>query len=249
MGKVIERRNFVQLAASTILAGGTAAAGMATITTNAYAQNPVDETAGETVDTADESLDAKACAGAEIPASSLNESEISMRASGQCYDASSKTLEQRIQELEDIQAIRNLKFTYWDCVDSRDWDRYREVFTEDVHHECPPFNSVVDGRENLINGARSSLPAHVKSCHQGCQSYIEITGEDTAVGRWSFKDNLVNARTGVEFNGQGYYDEEYVKIDGRWYIKNYTITYNMTDAKFLKSFALDMAASQNVVFM
>jgi len=41
-------------------------------------------------------------------------------------------LEARIRRLEDIEAIRRLKYKYFRCLDSKLWDEFAECFTEDA---------------------------------------------------------------------------------------------------------------------
>lgn len=164
-----------------------------------------------------------------IPMHANNASDISKCASGFC-DYSDMTLEERVQRLEDINAIRNLKFAYWDCLDSRDLDRMMTLFTEDARLDIPSMGVEKQGREDVVNSA-AGLPDCVMSCHQGHQHFIEITGDGTAHGTADLRDDLFNAYTGAEFRGRGYYDEEYVKIDGCWYIDHMTLRYNMSSGQ------------------
>lgn len=127
-------------------------------------------------------------------------------------------LEERIQELEDIEAIRRLKYEYWDSVDSKDWERYGNVFTEEFVWHFPPSPPTVMTRQKIIDTVSAFLLPHVKSCHQGHQHFIEINGATTAKGSWCFRDDLVSTKTNTEFKGRGCYDEEYLKVDGKWQI-------------------------------
>ena len=41
-------------------------------------------------------------------------------------------LEKRIQALEDIEAIKRLKYKYWRCLDTKSWDEMEECFVDDA---------------------------------------------------------------------------------------------------------------------
>ena len=42
------------------------------------------------------------------------------------------TLEQQVQRLLDIEAIKSLKARYFRCMDCKDWDGLEQCFTEDL---------------------------------------------------------------------------------------------------------------------
>src|SRR5262249_7061665 len=44
-------------------------------------------------------------------------------------------LERRIQALEDVEAIKQLKHRYWRCLDLKLWDELAGCFTQDAHVE------------------------------------------------------------------------------------------------------------------
>ena len=140
---------------------------------------------------------------------------------------SEKTLEERVQELEDIRAIEKLQLCYWDYMDSKNWDEYRKLFADDFRF----INTAIDDNtqsdaEAFVQSIKDLFenPA-ITSSHHGHQHYIEITGPTTAIARWALEDNLYNAETGSEFLGRGYYDNKYIKIDGEWKCQEMYLTY------------------------
>ena len=46
-------------------------------------------------------------------------------------------LETRIRVLEDIEAIRKLKFNYWWCIDNKRWNDLSVCLTEDLICDLP----------------------------------------------------------------------------------------------------------------
>ena len=70
-------------------------------------------------------------------------------------------LEQRIQRLEDIEAIRSLQSRYQRCVDFHEWDALREIFTPDAPYwidgRTLHFDIQQGGLGYDINNSKSKL--------------------------------------------------------------------------------------------
>lgn len=174
---------------------------------------------------------------------SVNSSETARRASGNCLPTEGLTLEQRLQRMEDMIAIKNLRYQYWDALDSKDIDRFGEVFAPEGFvmdwPEC--IGGKMYGVETVMENTRNAFTDNIKTSHMGLQHYIEIIDETHAIGACVVQDNIYNTATNGEFQGRGHYEEEYVKIDGRWYIKYITLHYNMGTGMFHKRFGNDIA--------
>jgi hypothetical protein len=126
--------------------------------------------------------------------------------------------------LAEIEAIKQLKARYFRLLDTKQWDAWRDVFSDDftaeVHggsiHEPIHFASP----EELVASNRKIL-ADVATVHHGHMPEISLTGPDTASGVWAMMD-IVNLGDG--FRGYGHYHEEYVKQGGRWRIRRLRLT-------------------------
>jgi hypothetical protein len=125
----------------------------------------------------------------------------------------------RVQELLEIEAIRNLKARYCLACDSHDWEAYRAVFADDARivGDLP-----ADGGDAPVYGPDEWTPAvaatlSMKSFHMLHQSIVELTGPDSACGLWVYEQR------GFGHTG-GTYEEEYVKADGAWKIASMRIT-------------------------
>jgi SnoaL-like domain len=132
------------------------------------------------------------------------------------------TGESDIQRLLDLEAIKQLKAKYFLYMDTKEWEAWRQLFTEDLVVEGtnqPPDAN----RDTFIDGVRASL-ANVQSCHHGHMPVIELTSETTARGVWAMYDDLRFPEK-HPWNegyprrvGYGHYEEEYRKVDGEWRI-------------------------------
>jgi ketosteroid isomerase-like protein len=153
-------------------------------------------------------------------------------------------LAKRVQELEDIEAIRRLKFEYWDAMDRKDWERWANVFTEDLVFIFPAFEpspmAKATSRKQFMDQNALLTKEYLKTCHQGHQHSIEITSPTTAKGTWCLRDHLINTKTNTEFKGRAYYYEEYRKVDGKWYISNVLVEYNNAQGSVNNKFGLDI---------
>jgi hypothetical protein len=126
------------------------------------------------------------------------------------------------RDLGEVEAIKQLKARYFRLLDSKQWDQWREVFTEDFRGEFHGPHPVVriDGRDEMVESIRNLL-ADVPTVHHGHMPEIEIMGADTAKGIWAMVDVV---KLGAGFTGYGHYHEEYRKVDGRWRIASMRLT-------------------------
>lgn len=128
-----------------------------------------------------------------------------------------QTLEQRIQQLEDIEAIRRLKAAYCDaCDNDHDGDAVAALFTEDGSWQH-------EGREANVGKAAIAKNMYWVREHGGmrCSAHIvsnpdiEVDG-DRASGNWRLV-MMFSLRDGQSFYRIiGRYEETYVRKDGRW---------------------------------
>lgn len=128
-------------------------------------------------------------------------------------------LAERLQRLEDIEAIRVLKARYCQaCDDDHDPEALTALFTEDGVWEAS-ISGPHEGHE-AIRGYFSALRASGRirnSAHNAFNPIIEVDG-DEATGHWRLL-MLYSVATGdaVEyFRIIGWYRERYRRVDGQW---------------------------------
>ena len=133
-------------------------------------------------------------------------------------------------DVDDIEAIKQLKARYFRMMDTKDWDGMREVFADDVLIDTTDSGGrVVAGADEFMAGLREILE-DVLTVHHGHMPEIELTSATTATGVWSMED-MLRWPNGSELHGFGHYHETYEKIDGHWQIKKMTLTRLRTDFK------------------
>lgn len=137
-------------------------------------------------------------------------------------------LEARVRKLEDIEVIKKLKARYWRCVDRKLWEELAECFAEDATADYGP-DIKLKGRQAIIEFLKASLGANnVVTSHIGHRPEIEITGESTATAMWWLNDYII-MQPNVKRRGYAFYEDEYVKKDGRWKIKSTKVTTNLEE--------------------
>ncbi|MEA1958998.1 MAG: nuclear transport factor 2 family protein [Chloroflexota bacterium] len=140
-----------------------------------------------------------------------------------------KELEKRVQELEDIEAIKRLKGKYIRCVDRKLWQGLEECFVEDAEAHYGDNMDYI-GRNAILDFLKGSLVEGVITSSHECHTpEIEITGDGTARGIWKFHDYIVLQQKPI-MAGWAYYDDVYIKVNGKWKIKvvSYTRDYQET---------------------
>ena len=133
-------------------------------------------------------------------------------------------LDHRIQVLEDIEAIRQLKARYCQaCDDDHNPQKLAPLFTEDGVWEATVMGRY-EGREAIAQalGALGQSGTIRNSAHHAINPIITVEGE-RAEGEW----RLIMLYTGIYPDGSlhytriiGWYKEQYRKVEGRWYIHN-----------------------------
>lgn len=130
-------------------------------------------------------------------------------------------------ELSEIEAISQLQADYWWYMDTKQWEAWEDVFTEDM--EFYSWGELAtSGRTEFIDMNKDSL-SHFNTAHQGHQHKVVLTSDTTAQGRWILNDNLTYTSTdkkGKVIKGYGYYINDYEKgDDGKWRIKVERLAY------------------------
>jgi hypothetical protein len=131
------------------------------------------------------------------------------------------TAPRTVEQLLAVEAIKQLKARYFLFMDTKRWESWRQLFTEDLRTDG---TLVADNtRDFFVNGVRDHLEG-VRSAHHGHMPLIEVTSETTARGIWAMFDDLrfpENHPWSGEYTrriGYGHYEEEYRQVNGEWKI-------------------------------
>lgn len=128
--------------------------------------------------------------------------------------------------LVDREKIRTLKAEYCRFLDTKQWDRLRGLFLTEATFEgfgSAPTGSTAD---QFIAGASARLQEAltVHHCHMA-EIAFDRSAPDRARAVWAMVDvvEFLDGREPVEapghlgFTGFGHYEDEYRRVEGRWY--------------------------------
>ncbi|HEY7106186.1 MAG TPA: nuclear transport factor 2 family protein [Acidimicrobiia bacterium] len=134
------------------------------------------------------------------------------------------------QELSDVYEIQVLKARYFRFMDTRQWDEFRDLFTDDmqlVMDDAPvpgEAQPTFESADALVDYLRQSDPGKL-TVHQGHMPEIELVDPDHATGIWAMFDWVDDPPRGGAWQGYGHYHERYTRCpDGRWRISHVHLT-------------------------
>ena len=129
---------------------------------------------------------------------------------------------------DDIEAIKQLKARYFRTLDTKDWDGYRQVFTDDVVMDTTESGGERRHRRRRFLAYLGEVLAGTTTVHQGHMPEITLTSDTTATGIWALHD-IVIWPDGMRLDGFGHYHETYAKTDDGWRIDSSKLTRVHTD--------------------
>lgn len=128
-------------------------------------------------------------------------------------------------DLEEIEAIKQLKYRYLRGVDLKLFDLLASTFAPDAVSAYDGGNRSFEGRDAIVGWLRSAMDNEVITFHQVHHPEIELTSPTSARGTWYLEDRVINPGSDLPempghsiLSGAAYYADEYVKIDGEWKI-------------------------------
>jgi hypothetical protein len=126
-------------------------------------------------------------------------------------------------EFHDWLAICNLKARYCRCLDTKDWDGYRAVYTDDAILDTSGSGGLrIEGADAAVAYVRSSISDDTFTTHHVHAPEIEIDG-DSATGIWAMQDRNIWPN-GRKLLGFGHYHERYAREAGEWRIAESKLT-------------------------
>ena len=133
-----------------------------------------------------------------------------------------------MEELMEIERIKQLKARYFRTMDGKDWKGMRQVFADDVVMDTTESGgNVIEGADAFLDFLEPTLRDTI-TVHHGHMPEIEITSDTSARGVWALQDTILWPN-GTRMVGYGHYHETYEKVRGHWKIKSSTLTRLHTD--------------------
>jgi len=126
-----------------------------------------------------------------------------------------------IQQLMDIEAIKQLKHAYFRCIDTANLEELGGLFHEDVlvHFIGGSYEWKVQGRQGYVDNIRESFSNQAVGHHNGHQPEIQILSDTEATGIWYLADHMWLLQHNAHTTGTALYWDRYQKVDGKWLIR------------------------------
>lgn len=128
-----------------------------------------------------------------------------------------------LDEIEARFAIGETKARYCRFLDTKQWDAWASLFTEDFVLDTSQAGgpAPISGRDAAIASVRSIIET-ARTAHQVHTPEMALDG-DTAQVIWAMQDRL-EFDNGQSLTGFGHYTETYVKREGQWKIAKSKLT-------------------------
>ena len=135
------------------------------------------------------------------------------------------------RHLVELEAIKRLKARYFRCLDTKDWEGWLGVFTEDatLAFDLAVSSGGGDGATAPKLQGKKAIADFVvrnltkaQTVHQGHCPEIDFLSETEARGIWAMEDIVDHGDNVV--HGFGHYHETYRKVGGDWRIASVHLT-------------------------
>ena len=124
-----------------------------------------------------------------------------------------------VERLLALEEIKGVKAHYLRCLDQKTFDQLQDVFTEDAVASYSGGKYHHEGRDQIIAWLQDKMGSEsMLSSHRCSHPEITFVSDDEATGIWALHDVVAETTFGVLISGAAFYDDRYVKVDGRWRI-------------------------------
>jgi hypothetical protein len=136
------------------------------------------------------------------------------------------------QYLKDYIEITKVKARYCRLLDTKDWDGYADLFTEDFVLDTDiDDNGLIRGRAAAMKHIRGFVE-QAQTAHQVHSPEMDIRGDEADV-IWVMQDRVIGAKLEWKAHtGYGHYYERYVRQNGRWRIASTKLRYVIFEREY-----------------
>lgn len=125
-----------------------------------------------------------------------------------------------VQRLMDIEAIKQLKYAYFRCVDTANIEELATLYHEDiaVHFLGGSYEWKIQGKQQLLDKQRDAFHNQAVGQHNGHHPEIQLLSDSEATGLWYLADNMWSLNMKALTTGTAIYWDRYKKVNGKWLI-------------------------------
>mgnify|MGYP001123027320 FL=1 len=127
-----------------------------------------------------------------------------------------------IQRLMDMEAIRQLKYAYFRCVDTANLEELATLFHDDVsvNFKGGSYEWKIQGKQDYVQNIGMAFSSEAVGQHNAHHPEIQMLSTTEATAMWYLEDNMWILNHNARTFGTAIYWDRYLKVDGRWLIKD-----------------------------
>ncbi len=135
-----------------------------------------------------------------------------------------------MSQIDEIEAIKRLKYKYLRCVDTKNWEELAQCFTPDATTSYSGGKYKFEGIDAIMGFLKEGLNKDRPTMHQVHHPEIELTSPTTAKGVWALQDYVIDLKSNTSSRSAAFYSDDYVKLDGQWKIQSTGYQYVFMEA-------------------
>ena len=130
-------------------------------------------------------------------------------------------LRANIQQLMDIEAIKQLKHAYFRCVDTANLEELASLLHSDVSVDFTggSYAWQLQGRDAYVEAVGKAFNQQSVGHHNGHSPEIQLLSDHEATAIWYLADHMWVLNYRHLTTGSALYRDRYLKVDGRWLIR------------------------------
>jgi bile-acid 7alpha-dehydratase len=123
-----------------------------------------------------------------------------------------------VRILKDIEAIKRVRYAYCRCMDTANFDEFRELLTPEFscRYIGGSYEFVANGRDEFVQMIKESFNTQAATTHQLHHPEIDIVDENNAKARWYLQDVVYKYITNELIYGTLIYDDRYERRESGW---------------------------------
>jgi len=140
----------------------------------------------------------------------------------QASDGGIEELRKNIQQLMDIEAIKQLKHAYCRCIDTCNLEELRGLLHDKltVHYHGGNYLWDFQDPDEFVKNIGASFNKEAIGQHNAHHSEIQILSDTEATAIWYLTDHMWILNHKALTKGTVLYSDRYLKVDGKWLIKD-----------------------------
>jgi hypothetical protein len=124
-----------------------------------------------------------------------------------------------MQNLQHIEAIKQLKARYFRALDSKDWELMKSCLANNCTAKYDGGKYSFNGREHIVQFFSSYMGnPKLIFMHHGHHPEITLLNDTEASGIWYLQDIVINLENNTTLRGAGFYHDRYQLENNHWKI-------------------------------